>query len=96
MNIIKKLQSSVENKIIIAKGDSGAANQHWRPEDTNCLENLRNVEGPAVILTDNTAIMANQEGLSPIDSCLSSRAHKVTIFATPKKLFTCLTKAIVR
>ena len=79
MNIIKNLKSSVENTIIIAKGDSGATNHYWRPEDVNCLKNLHDVEGPTVVLPDNTAIKANQEGTLPIKNSLSSCAQKVTI-----------------
>ena len=71
LNIIKKLESSVENTIIIAKGDSGATNHYWRPEDTNCLQNVNNVKGQVVILPYNTAVTANQEGTISTDNSLS-------------------------
>ena len=68
LNIIKKLESSIENTIIIDKGDSGAANYYWIPEGTHLLENVHNVEGPAVKLSDNTANTANPKGTLSIDN----------------------------
>ena len=31
---------SARNKIVIAKGDSGAKNHYWGEDDMNCLKNI--------------------------------------------------------
>ena len=69
---------------LIAKGDSAATSHYWRNEDTACLKNIRNVQGPSVTLPNNVAIASNRQGQLSLNSKLSLSAQKATILPNLK------------
>ena len=65
--------------LVIAKADSGATAHYWRLQDTACLHNIKNSEGPTVQLPNGTSIKATQEGYLNISNKLQNKTSKVTI-----------------
>ena len=64
---------------IIAKGDSGASNHYFRPEDKKVLTNIVPTIGPDVHQPDNTVLTTDGTGTVPIDNTLSKEAKKAMI-----------------
>ena len=69
----------IKPKIVIAKADSGASNNYWRPQDTHCLKNIKKYLGPSVILPDTETLSPSQQGTVLISKFLSQEAQKVTV-----------------
>ena len=64
---------------IIAKGDSGASNHYFRPEDKRVLSNITPANGPDVHQPDSTVLTTEATGTVPIDDSLSADAKKAMI-----------------
>ena len=48
---------------IIAKGDSAASRNYWRPNDVECLTNMTHYTGPSVVLPDADTLAPSHQGL---------------------------------
>ena len=66
-------------KLVIAKGNSAASQNYWRPEDKFVLSNMKKCEGPTVILPDGDTLNATKQGKINISPHLSSAAQNATV-----------------
>jgi len=71
--------SSLDNNIVLAKGDSGATSHYIRIEDTErCLDNIRPYQGSSVMLPDAGTITPTLKGQLRLSKELSSQALRAT------------------
>ena len=64
---------------IIAKGDSGASNHYFRPEDRRVLTKVLPATGPDVHQPDSTVLTTEATGTIPIDKSLSWKVQQAMI-----------------
>ena len=60
--------------VVLAKGDSGASDHYFRPEDQHCLSDLRAVKSPPIMLPDHTTLQGSEMGTLPFDPGISQKA----------------------
>lgn len=70
---------SINQSIIIAKGDSGASANYWRDEDKAILQNIHPNTTVKVTLPNAQPIISTLEGTIPLSSKLSSKARQATV-----------------
>jgi len=70
---------SINQSIIIAKGDSGASANYWRDEDKAVLQNIHPNTTVKVTLPNAQPIISTLEGTIPLSSKLSSKARQATV-----------------
>ena len=65
---------------VVAKADSGATKHYFRPQDSNILKNLHQIEGGTPVhLPDGSAIQTTHQGNLPLSTELSLTAITVNI-----------------
>ena len=71
---------NTNNRIVIAKGDSGATSHYLRSDHTKFLEKITDhTYGPSVLLPNNDVIQSTSTGRLKLHSDLSSRAQEAHI-----------------
>lgn len=63
----------------MAKGDSAASQNYWRPQDTKSLKNIRSYSGTPVIFPDADTLTPSQQGTLEISNKLSQLAQTATV-----------------
>ena len=66
-------------KIILAKGDSGASSHFIKEEDQACLQDVKAIDGPTIQLPDASTLKATKSGQLPFSNLLSSEGKKAAI-----------------
>ena len=81
LHINKSIDSylSLQNNVVIAKGDSGASANYWRDEDKSILQNIHPNTSIKVTLPNNDPITSTQSGTLPLSNKLSSKAKEATV-----------------
>ena len=70
---------SLNNSVIIAKADSGASANYWRPQDIACMHNIRENTGHTVLLPNGKNITSTKEGYLNISPKLNNNTRKATV-----------------
>ena len=65
--------------IVIAKGDSAALQNYWRPQDKACLTELQEFEGTPVILPSAATLNPTEKGIILLSAALSKTAKTATV-----------------
>ena len=81
-NTIKELQNTFNasrTSVIIAKADSSATANYWRPKNIGCLTNIKLSIGPTVQLPNGESIKATKEGYLNISNELNVKTKNITI-----------------
>jgi len=68
----------------VAKLYSAASHHYVRPNDQDCLDNIKNYIGPSVTQPDSTQLQPSSQGLLTLSNALSTDAQKATILPNLK------------
>ena len=84
LNILCKLLTDLpvdsnKSSTVIAKGDSGATNHYWRPEDKHVLDEIKKDTSIKVTLPNSQGIQSTDKGTLPISKYLSKKAQQATV-----------------
>jgi hypothetical protein len=63
----------------IAKGDTGASSHYFMTKNKNILQNIKQINGPPVLLPNQQIITSSEQGVLPISHLLSEKAQKTMI-----------------
>ena len=66
-------------KIIVAKGDSGASSHFIQEDGQQCLSNIENCDGPTIQLPDASTLKVTKEGTLPFSNLLTKQGKTATI-----------------
>ena len=72
------------NTTVVAKADSGASQNYWRPEDCQCLTHIQSYSGPSVTLPDADQLAPSEQGLISLSNKLSVTARRATVLPALK------------
>ena len=64
---------------MMAKGDSAASHHYWRIQDSKVLSNIIKIEGPDVVIPNNSTITVTNQGDLPLSNKLSPAARNAMI-----------------
>ena len=63
----------------MAKGDSAASHHYWRIQDNNVLSDIIDIQGPNVVIPNNSTITVTKQGDLPLSTQLSPAARSAMI-----------------